>query len=147
MFYARVLSPMASRRRHPTSTRSRWFAFAALAMLSACASTPPPKAELAVAEASVVNASNAGALQWAPAEMRTAQDKLVRAQSAMAAKEHSQALTLAHEADADAQLAAATARAAKSKRAADEVQEANRVLREELSRKPVVAPGTTLRAP
>jgi len=116
-------------------------------MLSACASTPPPKAELAVAEASVVNASNAGALQWAPAEMRTAQDKLVRAQSAMAAKEHSQALTLAHEADADAQLAAATARAAKSKRAADEVQEANRVLREELSRKPVVAPGTTLRAP
>jgi len=118
-----------------------------MAMLSACASTPPPKAELAVAEAAVANATNAGALQWAPAEMRTAQDKLVRAQSAMAAKEHAQALTLAQEADADAQLAATSARAAKSRRAADEVQEANRVLREELNRRAVVAPGTAPRAP
>ena len=107
----------------------------AVAMLAACASIPPPKAELAVAEAAVVNATNAGALQWAPAELRTAQDKLARAQSAMNAKEHGQALSLAHEASADAQLAAAAARAAKAQRTADEVQEANRVLREELSRK------------
>jgi len=147
MFHARVISPLAPRRRHVAFTASGWWALAAMAMLSACASTPPPKAELAVAEAAVANATNAGALQWAPAEMRTAQDKLVRAQSAMAAKEHAQALTLAQEADADAQLAATSARAAKSRRAADEVQEANRVLREELNRRAVVAPGTAPRAP
>ena len=107
----------------------------ALAMIAACASIPPPKAELAVAEAAVVNATNAGALQWAPAELRTAQDKLARAQSAMNAKENGKALSLAYEASADAQLAAAAARAAKAQRTADEVQEANRVLREELNRK------------
>ena len=107
----------------------------ALAVLAACASTPPPKSELAVAEAAVANASSAGALQWAPAELRSAQDKLVRAQAAMAAKENAQALTLAMEANADAQLAVAATRAAKAQRAADEVQEANRVLREEMARK------------
>jgi hypothetical protein len=106
-----------------------------IAALAACAGTPPPKAELAVAEAAVANATSAGALQWAPAEMRTAQDKLGRAQQAMVAKENAQALTLAHEASADAQLATAASRAAKAQRAADEVHEANRVLREEIVRK------------
>lgn len=112
----------------------------ALAVLAACASTPPPKSELAVAEAAVANASSAGALQFAPAELRSAQDKLVRAQAAMAAKEHAQALTLAMEASADAQLAAAATRAAKAQRAADEVQEGNRVLREEMARKQATPP-------
>ena len=54
---------------------------------------------------------------------------------AVAAQDNSRALMLAHEASADAQLAASTARAAKAQRAAEEVQEANRVLREEVSRK------------
>ena len=88
-----------------------------------------------MAEAAVVNANSAGAVQWAPAEMRSAQDKLGRARAAMAAQDNSRALMLAHEASADAQLAASTARAAKAQRAAEEVQEANRVLREEISRK------------
>lgn len=100
-----------------------WVPLLAVALMAACASTPPPKAELAVAEAAVANADNAGAMQWAPAEMRTAQDKLARAQAAMLAKDHGQAATLAHEANADAQLAAAAARAAKAQR-------------EELARKP-----------
>ena len=115
----------------------------ALAVLAACASTPPPKSELAVAEAAVANASSAGALQWAPAELRSAQDKLARAQTAMAAKEHAQALTLAMEASADAQLATATSRAAKAQRAADESQEGNRVLREEMARKQATPPTRT----
>lgn len=104
-------------------------------LLAACASTPPPKEQLAVAQAAVANATSAGAPQWAPAELRTAQDKLARAQSAMVAKDNAQALTLAQEASVDAQLAASVTRAAKAQKAADEVQEANRVLREEISRK------------
>lgn len=107
----------------------------AAAALGACAGTPPPKAELAVAQAAVANANSAGALQWAPAEMRTAQDKLGRAEAAMVAKENAQALNLANEASADAALATAAARAAKAQRAAVEVQEANRVLGEEIARK------------
>jgi hypothetical protein len=113
----------------------RWLPVLAVSWLAACASTPPPKADMAVAEAAVVNAANAGGVQWAPAEMRTAQDKLARARAAMAAEDHSLALNLAHEADADAQLAATAARAAKAQRAAQEVQEANRVLRDEIARK------------
>jgi peptidoglycan/LPS O-acetylase OafA/YrhL len=111
-----------------------WPLLAAVA-LAACAGTPPPKAELAVAQAAVANANSAGALQWAPAEMRSAQDKLGRAEAAMVAKENAQALTLANEASADAALAAAAARAAKAQRAAVELQEANRVLGEEIARK------------
>jgi Domain of unknown function (DUF4398) len=128
--------PLSQRPRDTAPRRAKLWPLLALTLLAACASTPPPTADMAVAEAAVVNATNAGALQWAPAEMRTAQDKLVRAQAAMAAKEHGQAMALAHEVNADAQLAAATARAAKSQRAAAEVQEASRVLREEISRKP-----------
>ena len=139
------LRPFPSTARgNPRPTARWWPALAAsVALLAACASTPPPKADMAVAEAAVVNATNAGALQWAPAEMRTAQDKLARAQSAMAAQDNSRAMTLAHEASADAQLATAVARAAKAQRAADEVQEANRVLREEMSRKQATPPVKT----
>ena len=116
-------------------SKARVFLYVALTALMACATVPAPTAEMAVAEAAVANATQAGAMQWAPAEMRSAQDKLVRARSAMASKEHGQALMLAHEVNADAQVAAVAARAAKAQRAADEVQEANRVLREELARK------------
>jgi hypothetical protein len=42
---------------------------------------------------------------------------------------------VAHEASADTQLATAASRAAKAQRASDEVQETNRVLREEIARK------------
>lgn len=125
---------------HRSDTRRRpavlgWLPWLPLLVLAACASTPPPKEQMAVAEAAVANASSAGAVQWAPVEMRMAQDKLARAQSALVAKDNAQALTLAHEANADAQLAASAARAAKAQKAADEVQAASRVLREEMSRK------------
>ena len=133
----------SSVRKRLAARPARWWPLLAAAALAACASTPPPKAEMAVAEAAVVNATNAGAVQWAPAELRTAQDKLARAQAAMASQDHSKAMTLAHEASTDAQLAATVARAAKAQRTAEEVQEANRVLREEMSRKQATPPTRT----
>jgi Domain of unknown function (DUF4398) len=144
MFETRPPCRVRAGRQSPVSPAAKWWSLLAISALAACASVPPPKAEIAVAEAAVVNATNAGGAQWAPAEMRTAQDKLARAQAAMTAQEHSQAKTLALEAGLDAQLAAAAARAAKSQRAADEVKEANRVLREELGRKQSIAPAKTL---
>lgn len=89
-FHAVPLRSRASARR-----ATRCWPLLAISVLAACASTPPPKAEMAVAEAAVVNASNAGGVQWAPTEMRTAQDKLARAQAAIAAQDHDRALTLA----------------------------------------------------
>jgi len=137
--------PVASTSPGKPGPAARWWPglLVSAALLAACASTPPPKTDMALAEAAVANATTAGALQWAPAEMRAAQDKLARAQSALAAQDNGRALTLAHEASADAQLATTAARAAKAQRAADEVQEANRVVREEMTRKQSTAPTRT----
>ena len=105
-------------------------------LLAACASTPPPTSEIAVSAAAVAHAAGAGAPAGAPAEMRSARDKLARANLAMTNKDYAEARTLALEATADAQLAEARTEAAKSRKAADEVAEASRVLREEMARKP-----------
>jgi hypothetical protein len=110
-------------------------ALTVLLALSACASTPPPTAELAVSTAAVERASSAGAATAAPTELKAAQDKLARANAAMAVKDFEQARVLVHEAQVDAQLAEARTQSAKARKAADQLQEDSRVLREELDRK------------
>jgi hypothetical protein len=106
-----------------------------LLALGACASTPAPTAELAVSAAAVDRASGAGAATGAPDELKAAQDKLARANAAMAVRDFEHARTLAHEAQVDAQLADAKTQSAKARKAADQLQEDSRVLREELDRK------------
>lgn len=106
-----------------------------LLLLAACATPVAPTEQMAVANAALANATSAGSAEWAPAEMRLAREKLDQASAAMAAKDHGRARMLAHEVQADAQLASAKARASKAQKAADVMQEDNRVLREELARK------------
>jgi len=107
----------------------------AAAVMTGCASVPPPTEQVAVSKAAVANAVGAGGPEFAPAEMRTAQEKLEGANVAMAAKDYERALWLAEGAQADAQLAVAKARSAKAQKAANQSQEDSRVLREELDRK------------
>jgi hypothetical protein len=104
-------------------------------LLLACASTPPPIAQVAVSTAAVANAVSAGGPELAPVEMKTARDKLDRANVAMLAKNYDSALTLAQEAQVDAGLAQAKAQSVKAQRAADAVREDSRALTEELDRK------------
>lgn len=119
-----------------TNRGGLWLAFAATAWLvGACASTPPPTEQMAVANAAVTHAVNAGAQEAAPGDMRTARDKLERARQAMSNKEHDQARSLAQQAQVDAQLAEAKAHADKARKAAEAVQDGNSVLREEMNRK------------
>lgn len=119
-----------------TNRGGLWLAVAATAWLvGACASTPPPTEQMAVANAAVTHAMNAGAQEAAPGDMRTARDKLERAKQAMANKENGLALNLAQQAQLDAQLAEAKAHADKARKAADAVQDGNSVLREEMNRK------------
>jgi hypothetical protein len=108
--------------------------FAAV-VVAGCASVPAPTEQIAVSKAAVANAVGAGGPEFAPAEMRTAQDKLDRANEAMAAKDYERARWLAEESQVDAQLAVTKARSAKAQKAAYAVQEDSRVLREELNRK------------
>ncbi|MHB8624300.1 MAG: DUF4398 domain-containing protein [Sulfuricaulis sp.] len=104
----------------------------AAALVAGCASVPPPTEQIAVSKAAVANATSAGGSEYAPAEMRTAQDELDRAVQAMTAEDYQHAQVLAEQAQVDAQLAAATARSAKAQKAAVTVQDDNHVLRKEI---------------
>lgn len=104
--------------------------------LAGCAtSIPAPTAQLAVSKEAVARAANAGGVELAPLEMRTARDKLDRANVAMTAKDYELARSLAEEAQLDARLAETRARSATVQKAAAALQEDSRVLREEINRK------------
>jgi hypothetical protein len=109
--------------------------YIAVALIAGCASIPAPTEQVAVSKAAVANAVSAGAPEFAAPDLRTAQDKLERANLAMVAKDYESALWLAEQAQADAELAGAKARSAKAQKAVEAVQEDSRVLREELNRK------------
>ncbi len=125
--------------RRPQDVSSRLVLLALIAGASiftaACASTPPPTEQVAVSTAAVANAVSAGAPELAPMEMKTARDKMGRANAAMATRDYDLALSLAQEAQVDAGVAQAKAQSAKARKAAQAVQEDNRVLQEELDRK------------
>jgi hypothetical protein len=104
-------------------------------LIAACASTPPPNADIAVSSAAVNSAISAGAAESAPEELRMAREKLERARSQLAAERYESAQALAREATVDARLAESKALAAKSRKSASDLQDANRVLAEEINRK------------
>jgi hypothetical protein len=104
-------------------------------LLLACASTPPPVAQMAVAEAAVARASSVGTSEAAAGSLRVATGKLAAARVALAAGEHETALRLAEQATLDAQLADQQAQALRARKAAQESDDAARALRAELDRK------------
>ena len=104
-------------------------------LISGCASTPPPVELVAVSKAAVGAANTAGANELAPVQYKSAVEKMDGAEVAMAHKDYVLAQQLAEQAQVDAQLATAIARAAKAKKAADALQEDSRVLSSEIGRK------------
>lgn len=113
-------------------------AVAAAIFMAGCASTPSapaPTEQMAVARAAVNNASSAGGNEFAPLQLKSAMEKMDAAERAMGEKSFARAKLLAEEALVDAKLAESTARAIKARKAADALQEDNRVLRNELDRK------------
>ena len=121
------------------SSYQRQLAFAAIgiaALVAAgCASVPPPTEQMAVSRSAIANAVSAGGAEYAPVEMRAAQDKMDRAGRAMQKEEFQDARWLAEEAQADARLAEKKAESAKAQKAASVTQDDIRVLREEMNRK------------
>lgn len=108
---------------------------AGLVVMTGCSSMrTPATADVAVSKEAVANAADAGAAQYAPMELKSAQDKMAAANKAMAAKDYALARDLAAQAQVDAKLAQSKANSAKATAAADAVQEDIRVLREELDR-------------
>ena len=102
--------------------------------MAGCASIPAPTEQMAISRAAINNASSAGANELAPQQLKFAMEKMGAAEQAMTEKDYVRARQLAEQAQVDAQLAEATARSAKEQKAADALQESNRVLREEIER-------------
>ncbi len=104
-------------------------------LLAACATTPVPVAQMALSSAALDQAVAAGASEHAPTDLRSARDHLDRARLALQADDRTLALSLAQEAQVDAQLAEARAHAAKAVLASKSVKDGNRILKEEMGRK------------
>jgi chromosome segregation ATPase len=107
---------------------------AALLVLTACASEPVPREQLAVGKATVERAASAASVE-APEHLAAARDKLARAEIAKSKGDHTLARQLAEQAAADADLAEAQSRSARAERALAEVRASISQLRDEIARK------------
>ncbi|VXC76155.1 conserved exported hypothetical protein [Pseudomonas sp. 8Z] len=118
-----------------TVSRSRGLKLAALMLgssllLAGCASTPPSE-QYAVTQSAVNSAISAGGTEFAPVEMKSAQDKLKQAEFAMHDEDYEKARRLAEQAEWDARLAERKAEAAKAERALQDARQGVQELREE----------------
>lgn len=118
----------------------RWYRVAGVAgcaavLMAGCASVPKPTEQIAVSTSAVANAVSAGGPEYAPVEMKTAQDKMDRAHRAMDREDYENARWLAEEAQVDARLAEKKAQSAKAQKAAIVMGDDIRVLRDEINRK------------
>lgn len=113
----------------------RLLAASSVCLLSACASTPMPKEQMAVAEAAVQHASTANTREDAAGPLQIAVSKLEAARTAMGNKDYTRARQLAEQVEVDAQVAELHAQSARLGKSAKESQDAESALREELNRK------------
>lgn len=111
-------------------------AFAAVTMIAACSSLPPPVEQMAVTRTTVERVSSApNAVDAAPVELSQAREKLARAERAMNDKDYVTARRLAAEAEADARVAESRASAMRGERALKEVRDSIRSLQDEINRR------------
>jgi hypothetical protein len=109
------------------------------AVLFAGACAGPDKEEvssqLAVARTTVSDAANSeAAAEFAPTELKAAQERLDAAEKAAMAGDRREAKRLAEKAQLDAQLASAKARAGRAQQATAALEARERALREEMNR-------------
>ncbi len=105
-----------------------------LVVLGGCTNTPVPISKMAVAEAAVERVNTPTISKSAPGELQIAIAKLASAKQALLSNKRELAGQLAEEATLDAQVAEHRALSVDSRIAAQESQDAARVLREEINR-------------
>jgi hypothetical protein len=98
-----------------------------------CAQTKPPLAEMQDAGRRVDIAREAGASTYAPAELRTAQERLGQARAAMKQEDYDIAAQFADEAQVAGDLAQAKTRLGKARERVDARTRENAQLRSDLS--------------
>jgi uncharacterized protein DUF4398 len=102
--------------------------------LAACSSTPPPKEQMDAARAAVSQAQPVAVRDGAP-ELKAAQAKLARAEQAMQRGDYTDARIFAEQAEVDARYAWTLAENARLQRAAADIDQSVKVLRDELDRR------------
>jgi hypothetical protein len=107
---------------------------AALVLLAACASTPPPTAKLQAAREAIATAEQAQAGQFAPGELSEARMKIASADSAVQTQNMLSAARLADESNTEATLATAKTADVKAHAVNAEMQQSNSTLINELQR-------------
>lgn len=106
-----------------------------IGLIAACGSTNPPTQQLTETRMVIEQAEHVGAQEYAPLELRDAGIKLQQARDAVESKDYEKAKRLLEHARVDAELAQVKALSAKSQKAAAELRESIRVLKEELEDK------------
>ncbi len=104
-------------------------------VLGACASEPKSNMQMAVAEASVQHANTSSTSENANGQLQIALSKLDRARQAVIDKDYERAQQLAEQVELDSQVAELHAQSERSRKAAQETQNAANVLRDEINRK------------
>ena len=107
-----------------------------LGSLSACSSVPVPEEQIQLSKNAVNRAVSAEATQYAPVEMKNAQDKLFLMERALGEKQYEKARQLAQQAEADANLAERKARASKAQKTLKNARDGIDVLRQEMLQAP-----------
>ncbi|OUM28120.1 chromosome segregation ATPase [Pseudomonas sp. 1239] len=107
-----------------------------LMVLAGCAGVPVPTEQVELTRNAVSRAVTADATQYAPAEMKAAQDKLYAVERALGERNLVEARTLAEQAEADANLAERKARAAKAQQQLRSAQQGIEVLKQEMLQSP-----------
>ena len=108
----------------------------ALSTIGCSSHNPVVAAKLAQAARAVDEAQQAGAAMRAPAEFKSARDKLSSAQTTAEHGKHERAIRLAEQAAIDAEYARARAANERVNAMADEMNQSLKTLRQELERTP-----------
>jgi hypothetical protein len=99
-------------------------------ILAGCAGNPPSE-QYAVTQSAVNAAVTAGGTEFAPVEMKSAQDKFKQSELAMQEKKYDEARKFAEQAEWDARVAERKAQAAKAQRAVQDARQGVNELRED----------------
>jgi len=103
-------------------------------MITACASTPAPTAQLQAAQQAIASAERADASRHAAVELAAAQARLASANTAVQAEEMEAAARLADESRVDADLATARTASVKARMVNDEMKRSTGTLIDEMQR-------------
>ncbi|MGR3993561.1 DUF4398 domain-containing protein [Pseudomonas sp. 1121_17] len=118
---------------------------AVLLALGGCASAVAPNEQIELTRSAVNRAVSADATQYAPVEMRAAQDKLSAMDRALGEKDLKTVRSLAEQAEADARLAERTAQARKTSEQLLDARKGIEVLKQEMLEAPDTTSATSTR--